>query len=215
MAEGTFWLSAHAHVPAKPGARRLLAYGANRSREGLERKLGATAPPVAVVHGWLRDCDVVYSAHLSPYGAVPATLQHSPGTEVSVHVLHLDDRQLAAIDVAEPNYRLVRLEGISLELDGDHGRLEAVDAYISRHGCLVLEGGECALGAIRARGRVFPARGHEATLAAVRDRLAPGEELEGFILGGLADPALLARWTARLRSDARAFAWPRWRPLED
>ena len=167
------------------------------------------------MHGWLRDFDVVYSAHVSPYGAIPATLQHSPGTEVSVHVLHLDERQLDAIDAAEPNYQLVRLEGISLELDGGHGRLEAVDAYVSRHGCLAVEGRECALAALRARGRTFAARDHEATLTAVRDRLASGQDLETFILGGLADPALQAQRTAQLRADARPFAWRRWRPVED
>jgi hypothetical protein len=198
--------------PREPGPRRLLAYGANRSPEGLARKLGAAWPPVAAVHGWLREFDVVYSAHLSPYGAVPATLQHSPGAEVSVHVLHLDDRQLAAIDTAEPNYRLVRLEDICIDLDG-RPQLEGVDAYLSRHGCLAVEGAECALSAVRARGRAFAACEQEAMLAAVRDRLAPREDLDTFILGGVDDPALQGRRTAALRADARAFAWPGCRAL--
>ncbi len=207
MAEDTFWLPARPDVPSGPGPQRLLAYGANRSYEGLTRKLGVPSPPVCVAHGWLHDFDVAYSAHLSPYGAVPATLQHSPGTQVSVHVLHLDDRQLAAIESAEPNYRLVRLADISLDLDGG-GRLESVDAYLSRHGCLAVKGAERALSAIRARRRRFPAADAASILAAVRDRLAPTDDLDAFILDGVADPALQRRRTAVLRADARPFALP-------
>ena len=54
--------------------------------------------------------DVVYSAHVSPYGAVPATLQRRSCHAVDVHVLHLDDAQVAAIDAYEPNYQRRRLE---------------------------------------------------------------------------------------------------------
>ncbi len=210
VTEGSFWLPPPRDSAAERGPHRLLAYGANRSREGLTRKLGVPSPPVAVMHGWLHDFDVVYSAHISPYGAVPATLQHSPGSQVSVHVLHLDARQLEAIDAAEPNYRLVRLEGIGLALD-DGARLEAVDAYLSRHGCLAVEGAERALAAIRAPRRAFTAYEEHAILAAVRNRLAPNDELEDFVVAGLADPALQRQRTAALRTDARAFAWPRWR----
>ena len=163
---------------------------------------------MAAVQGWLRDFDVVYSAHLSPYGAVPATLQRSPGTRVSVHVLHLDDCQLAAIDAAEPNYELVVLEDVWIELDSRGSHFEAVEAYLSRHGCLNVEGAERAVAAIDARGRRFAACEHEAMLAAVRDRLAPGEELEAFILDGVGDPRLQRGRTAQLRADARLFARP-------
>lgn len=214
MTDGSFWLPAQGPSPAEPSPHRLLAYGANRSHEGLTHKLGAPSPPIAVMHGWLRDFDVVYSAHVSPYGAVPATLQHSPGTQVSVHVLHLDEAQLAAIDTAEPNYRLVRLEDISLDLDRGP-KLEAVDAYLSRHGCFARAGAESALAAIRARRRGFSAHDEPAILTEVRDRLAPDDDFEDFILGGLLDPALQRDRTAQLRADARAFAWQSWRALAD
>jgi hypothetical protein len=205
VSDGTFWLPAAPDSGIEPGSRRLLAYGANRSADGLARKLGDPSPPVAAVHGWLRDFDVVYSAHLSPYGAVPATLQASPGTEVSVHVLCLDDRQLAAIDAAEPNYELVVLDDLWIELDSGARHFEAVEAYLSRHGCLNVEGAERALAAIRARGRTLAACEHQAMLAAVRDRLAPGEDLESFILDGVDDPSVQRARTNRLRADALAF----------
>jgi hypothetical protein len=39
----------------------------------------------------------------------------------------------------------------------------------------------------------------------VRDRLAPGQDLDDFILAGIRDPALQASRTAALRSDAIPF----------
>jgi len=70
--------------PAGPdlaGRSPLLAYGANAAPEALARKLeplGAVELPVLQFE--LAGFDVVYSAHVSPYGAVPATLVESPGT---------------------------------------------------------------------------------------------------------------------------------------
>ncbi len=164
----------------------MLAYGANRSLAGIARKLGtdAPSPPVVVAAARLDGFDVVYSAHVSPYGAVPATLQPRAGHAVDVHVLFLDDAQVAAIDAYEPNYQRRPLEGISLRLD-DGTMIDAAEAYISLHGCLAIEGAECPI--------------------AVRDRLAPGQDLDDFILAGIRDPALQASRTAELRSDAIPF----------
>ncbi len=56
--------------PDLTGRTPLLSYGANAAPEVLARKLA----PVAVA-ARAGDFDVVYSAHVSPYGAVPATLR--------------------------------------------------------------------------------------------------------------------------------------------
>ena len=85
--------------------------------------------------------------------------------------------------------------GLSLRL-ADGTTLEAAEAYISLHGCLAIDGAECPIAQLD----------QEAVLALVRDRLAPGEELDAFILGGVRDPALQATRTAALRADAVPFA---------
>ncbi len=174
----------------------MLAYGANRSLAGIARKLGtdAPAPPVVVAAARLEGFDVVYSAHVSPYGAVPATLQPRAGHTVDVHVLHLDDAQVAAIDAYEPNYQRRELRAISLRLD-DGSALDAAEAYISLHGCLAIAGAACAIAE----------RDQHAVLALVRDRLAPGQDLDAFILAGIRDPARQAARTAELRSDSIPF----------
>jgi hypothetical protein len=174
----------------------VLAYGANRSHAGIARKLGTDAPvpPVLVSAACLHGFDVVYSAHVSPYGAVPATLQPVAGHAIDVHVLHLDDAQVAAIDAYEPNYQRRELHGISLRLV-DGTVLDVVEAYISIHGCLAIDAAPCAIAE----------RDQETVLALVRDRLARDQDLDEFILAGLRDPALQASRTAELRSDAIPF----------
>ena len=177
----------------------MLAYGANRSVAGIARKLGtdAPSPPVVVAAARLDEFDVVYSAHVSPYGAVPATIQRRPGHAADVHVLFVDDAQVAAIDAYEPNYQRRRFDGISLRLD-DGGTLDSAEAYVSLHGCLNVDGAECPIAGCD----------QQTVLALVRDRIAPDQDLDEFILAGIRDPARQAARTAELRSDAIPFAEP-------
>ncbi len=187
----------------------VLAYGANASPAALTAKLGELAEGVRVpvVAAELRDFDVVYSAHVSPYGAIPAALQRSPGAVASVHAIHLTRAQLARVHRTEPNYELVHLQGLDLRLEGGR-RVESVRAWVSRHGCLRRGGGHVGVAAVPVQGRTWPARSEEDILAAVRDELAPGEPLGDFVSAHVADPDLAARRTAILRATAAPLAWP-------
>lgn len=197
-------------VAAVDGRTPILAFGANASPEGLGAKLGDRAlAPVPVVAGRLREFDVVHSAHVSPYGSIPGTLQHCPGVTASVHVVHLTKDELAAVHRGEPNYVFARLRGIELELDGVEN-LGAVHAYVSRHGCLRLDGEPVAVAAVAALGRHWRALDQPAVLAAARDALAPGIALDDFVLEQAGDPEVAARRTAALRRDAMPFAWADW-----
>ena len=130
---------------ALPGGAPLLAYGANASPERLAQKLPGAR--VAALAGTLRDYAVVHSAHISPYGAVPATLVPAPGAEETVHVLLIEGGP-ERLDATEPNYRRVRLHGVDLEVDR-LGRLGTVEAYVSHHGPLVDGDGPVPLGSKR------------------------------------------------------------------
>src|SRR3970040_120238 len=58
------------------GRHPVLALGSNQSPHQLIRKFrDCGLGPITVVRGRLRDFDVVYSAHISRYGAIPETLQ--------------------------------------------------------------------------------------------------------------------------------------------
>ena len=60
------------------GRTPVIAHGSNRAPEQLRRKFGAGAQ-IPVTRAWLSDYDVVYSAHVTMYGAIAANLQHAPG----------------------------------------------------------------------------------------------------------------------------------------
>lgn len=168
--------------PDLTGRIPLLAYGANAAPTALARKL-ATLPGVEmpVLRAELEGFDVVYSAHVSPYGAVPATLYESPGTIAPVFVIHPTAEQRALLTASEPNYDLVEVNGIA--------------AYRSKHGCLELGGSPIALAAVRSAGRTLPELDEPAVLERVRAHLAPDASLEDFILtcaarGGRSFPGL-------------------------
>jgi len=175
----------------------LLAYGSNGSPEVLGRKLALSADPVLVEPAWLHDFDVVYSAHISPYGAIPATLQRSPRTAVRVAVLHLTPEQLTLLSATEPNYEPSTLEDVHCELADGIVRSE-LSAYLSRHGCLLVDGSEVALIAVPARDRRFAEMSEPQVLEHVRATLAPEESMDSFVLANAADPALAQARSARL-----------------
>jgi hypothetical protein len=163
----------------------LLAYGSNASPDVLERKLGGLGEPVLAERASLSGFDVVYSAHISPYGSVPATLAPSAGTEVDVFVLRLTPAQSHAIEATEQNYELSEADGLP--------------AYLSRNGCLRLDGSPVALRAVGARNRRLPELGQRQVLERVRALLAPEESLERFVRDSASDPALARRRSEMLR----------------
>lgn len=150
------------------GRTPLLSYGANAAPEALARKLGALpGEDLPVLRVELEGYDVVYSAHVSPYGAVPATLIESAGTTAPVFVLHPTPEQRALLTATEPNYDLVEVNGIA--------------AYRSKHGPLELDGSPVALAAVRSRGRTLPELDEPAILERVRAYLEPQLSLETFV----------------------------------
>lgn len=189
--------------PDLTGRSPLLAYGANAAPEALARKL-APLPEMEmpVLRAELEDFDVVYSAHVSPYGAVPATLQRSPGTRAPVFVAYPDAEQLRLLSATEPNYELRPLERIRCLVDGG-GTLTQIDAFLSRHGCLNLDGGEVGVAAIRSAGRIFPAMEEPEVLERVRALLAAEATLEEFVTAAVLDPAKGAAVTEALRATAK------------
>lgn len=154
--------------PDLSGRTSLLSYGANSAPESLARKL-ATLPgsELPVIQAELEGWDVVYSAHVSPYGAVPATLIESPGTIAPVFVIHPTTEQRTLLTASEPNYDLTEVDGIA--------------AYRSKHGALSIGGREVAVAAVRSSGRTLPELDEPAVLEHLRAQLAPDLTLERFV----------------------------------
>ncbi|MGE5281540.1 MAG: hypothetical protein ACM3N0_04310, partial [Chloroflexota bacterium] len=125
------------------GRSPLIAYGSNASPEALRRKLGPEAEPVPARRAVLEGFDAVYSAHVSVYGAVPATLLPCEPAALPVFVLHLTEAQRATIARTEPNYEPRRLAGAVCAVEGV-GPLSEPTAYVSRHGPLLQRGSPLA-----------------------------------------------------------------------
>jgi hypothetical protein len=150
------------------GRTPLISYGANAAPEALALKLAALpGEPLPVVRLELHGFDVVYSAHVSPYGAVPATLLESPGTVAPAFVIHPTEEQHALLTATEPNYDLVAI--------GE------AKAFRSKHGCLELDRSPIALAAVRSEGRTLPELDEPEVLERVRALLEPELELEEFV----------------------------------
>jgi hypothetical protein len=175
----------------------MLAYGSNAAPEVLARKLALSDQPVLVVPAWLDDLDVVYSAHISPYGAIPATLQRSPGTKVRVHVTYMTRAQVGLVSATEPNYEAAPLDGGVCHLD-DGEAIAGVWAYLSRHGCLLIDESEVALAAVQAIGRRFASLSEPEAIEHVRASLCPNDSPEAFVLANVTDPALSQARSAEL-----------------
>jgi hypothetical protein len=158
----------------------VIAYGSNANSDVLREKLTGNGPTfVPMLRGQLQDFDVVYSAHVSPKGAIPATLCESPDTRVTVFVLLLDATQLVAMDATEPNYdRMLLTKPVKLTLD--RGPSGDAFVYVSKHGVLNVHGAPCHVEPIPASLRRFGGMTQRQVLAIARDRLGavPGGEGE-------------------------------------
>ncbi len=196
-------------LPDLSGRRPVLACGSNQSPDQLARKFaGWDGDAILVTRAWLEGFDVVYSAHFSSYGAIPATLQRSPGTTVGLSVTWLTPIQLRRMHETEAvgmNYDFGHLEDIALTLvDGD--MLDGAFAYVSRRGCLTADGAPIALAAMEAVGRSWPSLNQEQVQARARDQLAPDRPLDRFIAENIDDVDVRRTRTETLSADGHPFA---------
>jgi hypothetical protein len=163
----------------------VLFYGSNAAPAQLARKYAncSTGVVVPAVLGVVQGLDIVYSSHVSPYGAVPATLIASPGTSLNVHVGLLHDEQVGVLDETEPNYRRRTLSGRDYPVSLASGEtLDSYTAYLSRHGVLLLDGAPRRVAGVRAEGSSLWAATEEAILGEVIElwnRAHPGAPFAG------------------------------------
>jgi hypothetical protein len=179
----------------------VVGYGSNAAPSQLRRKLAAHEAgwAVPVLTARLRDADAVYSAHITRYGAIPATLRASAGTAIHVVVTLLSPRQAELVRASEGgNYRLLPLDPSRLALPDGIGAPGTAHVYLSRHGALALDGGPVALRDVPARGRTLPEATEAQMLARAAAVLAPPTDARGLVLECVADPERRRRRVAEL-----------------
>ena len=205
------------------GRTAVLAFGSNAAPEQLQRKFAEIPGTVIpVVQAELADFDVIYSAHLTSYGTIPATLAPSPGTRLHTWVTWLDNDQLTRMHESETgsswgaavNYAYGHLHDIELKLDIGAGVLRRVGVYLSNHGALALTNEPVAFDVIPATARKFDTRSMPDVLAAANQSLAPSDNLDDFIARAVEDTDIRARWTVTLRDAAHPLNIPNFTPDE-
>ncbi|MFF4620320.1 hypothetical protein [Nonomuraea jabiensis] len=123
----------------------VVAVGSNASPDQMRRKFvnHGIRPVIPMT---LADVDGIapgVSAHVNRWGYVPAVPVEAPGETSRLFVLWLDERELAALDLTEPNYRRRRLPAERHPVTLESGvPLPPCFVYVGRHGCLVDETGE-------------------------------------------------------------------------
>lgn len=190
----------------------VLAIGSNRAPEQLARKfqdMPGTRIPVERV--FLSDFDVVHAATLTGYGAVPAMLQHVPGTQVELMLTWLDEHQLArmhATELGAANYSFARLEQITLQRD-DGCRANTAFCYVGARGAFsTAEHTAFALSAVPAKGRTLPQADTRAMLECFASLLGWANSVEAFAATARADEKQRRAWVDALAPHARPFAFP-------
>jgi hypothetical protein len=210
------------HTGSESGRAALLAFGSNAAPKNLSIKLGHHSEPedrdVLVLAGELHDLDVVASASVAIYGAMPATLAPSPGTSVNAAVLFVSATQLTTLTWGEMPYRVGRLRSAPFTVEDGFDGLEVRSplAFVSRWGAFAPEGSPAPLAAIPARDR----RSRAWTQRELLDRAAEivlGEDgggAEELTRAVYADPAAVAsRALPILRGYSQPFEYPDWVPI--
>lgn len=103
-------------TPEIAGRHAVIAVGSNASPAVMHRKLAAADASTTVAFTVRRvpGVGVGHSAHVSAPGYIAAAPFSAPGTSDRFVIVHLDDRQLDAVDATEPNYRRVSVGGVFL-----------------------------------------------------------------------------------------------------
>ena len=203
------------------GRAPLLAIGGNGAPKYLSLKLAHHAEPeereVLVLAGDLHDFDVVASASVAMYGAMPATLHSSPRTAVRAAVLMVTTTQLTTLTWGEMPYRVGRLNGATFTVeDGVAGvELGSPLAFVSRWGAFAPDGAPAPLALIPARDRTARAWTQRELLDRAGEIvLGPGHDAQNLARALCAAGGRFAeRGIPALQPYAKPFDFPGWAPV--
>ncbi len=171
----------------------ILASGSNASPRRLKEKFGALDDAVIpVLYGTVNHLCPVYSAHITRYGSVSATLQWSDGASSNVCCLFLPPALLDTMHRSEfvgRNYGYFRLtNGVFRAEEGL--TISSPHAYLSLWGCLLLEGAPVRLAALHSRGASWTALSQRHVMTRVHRLTGPEQSFDDFILSNIMDDAL-------------------------
>ncbi len=199
----------------------VLAFGSNAAPEQLKRKFAKTLKKglIPVFKVILPGFDVVYSARLTSYGAIPAALAPSKGTVLETFVTYLTKRQLRVLHDSElgktPSkaaYQFGELRGLNAMVDRV-GVAERLYVYRSQTGALGRDGGMVAYEEVTVQNRSLLAVPHAEMLAMVHGDLDGAGGLDDFIMNVIGDTETRDAHSAALGDSAIPIRLPRYKKV--
>ena len=183
----------------------MIAAGSNGSTVQLARKYRErrSARPILIAPAEVTGAVSVYSAHITAYGSVPATMHAAPDAGAALHVLLMPAEELAHMNATEAlgvNYVLAAPEAMQ-------ARVETVSfarplAYVSKRGALALETGPVLLPQTGGEATGYAEAGQREMVERVMARLGEGCSVEAFVTRMIGDRRARADVTARLAETA-------------
>lgn len=172
----------------------VIAIGSNASPPRLALKFCELEPsPIRLVPATLADHDICAAPTPTPYGAFPAILAESPGTQVRVALTWLTQAQIELLTLTEFGYRFGRLDGVQLTAD-DGAQHDSALVYAGRLGLYAAQPGghePVALAAIPAERRRYPAMSQRELLDDCAARIALTGGADALLTAIFSDPEFL------------------------
>ena len=139
----------------------ILSYGSNSAKSQLIDKFKNEDEKIYGIDATLEGYDVVFGAHVSRKGYVPATLASSSKTSVPCHILLLTDGQLGILNVSEgikyKTYELEKVKGvIKLKHPFEDKAIGEVKTYFLKNRHSLSNGKPIALSVVKASDRIWP-----------------------------------------------------------
>jgi hypothetical protein len=182
----------------------LIAFGSNGAPGVLSAKLSVLDEDqrdVLALTGELAGYDVVASAHVALYGAMPATIVPWAETRARAGLLMVTAEQFTALTRTEFNYAVARIDGGAFTADLDWLAPEAVFAYVSRNGAFTIDGNHVGLKAVPATQRECHELEQEHVLDAAAELIiGPGATAFDVVRKTIADYA----WSVQIARPALA-----------
>ncbi|MEJ8574032.1 hypothetical protein [Microbaculum marinum] len=186
----------------------LVAAGSNGSTVQLARKYRErrSARPTLIAPATVRGAVSVYSAHITSYGSVPATMHGAGGASADLHVLLLPAEELAHINATESL-------GVNYVLAAPHGTAATIEAvtlsrplaYVSKRGALSIDGSPSLLAGTGGRDAGYPAADQREMMARVQRHVGDAGALEEFVRAMIADRQRRLAVTALLAETAEPW----------
>jgi hypothetical protein len=181
--------------------RPVLAIGAGAAPSQLSRKFGICPDGLPVSCAIVHDYAVVFSAHFTTFGSLPATLVAHPGSACRAFVTWLTEPQVTLLQTGEgigAHYDFVTLDRARV-IDDIAGPLAVVGACLSRAGMLVHDRAPIRVAEVPTTGCPFPALTQRAVLRWVHQRLTPLMDYAAFISRVVGDASFRRATNVALR----------------